>query len=53
MEKQELYKLLDIEREVVIDPQAGEWAGNLAWRRINELLDCLSQLNLLESQPMV
>lgn len=53
LDKMELYHQLDIERTVVIDPDSGEWAGNLSWRRIDELLDCLNELNILNQYVRV
>jgi hypothetical protein len=47
-EKIEIYRQLNIERDIYFDPNTGEWAGNLAWRRIDELLDNLNALNVID-----
>lgn len=48
VERKTIYEALDIERVVVIDPACGEWAGNLAWREINRLLDALNEIQALD-----
>lgn len=50
MSKLELFRQLNDEREIVVSPHAGERAKELAWERIDMLLDCLAALNVLDSE---
>jgi len=47
MSKAELYRLLNVERELVIDEASGHVVKRDAWERIDFLLDCLSELNAM------
>jgi len=47
MDKQNLYKQLDYERERAFSEDTGYVMRKEAWERIDALLDCLSELNHL------